>query len=165
MAVTHATCNSCGHTVPSIVAENHDWVCREDTKSGRVCSGHLIPVDDAVLRWPFMPRTLAEAVTIKPGPIQSTDMPDWKLRKPGSALAEKYPAYYKDVRELSEVDVYMVHDLFQIDDPSGCLQHADKKILLSGVRTGGKPKIKDIREARDTLDRWLEIQKQKGITE
>jgi len=72
-------------------------------------------------------------------------------------MAEKYPAYYKDVSELSEVDVYMVHYLFRIDDPSGCLQHADKKILLSGVRTGGKPKRKDIQEAYDTLGRYLEI--------
>lgn len=74
-----------------------------------------------------------------------------------ASLPELYPQYYKDVRHLDHIDVYQVHHLFQINDPSGCLQHAGKKILLSGVRTGGKHKRKDIQEARDTLTRWLEI--------
>lgn len=72
-------------------------------------------------------------------------------------MAEKYPKYYKDVKHLTEVDVYQVHQLFDIDDPSGCIHHASKKLLLSGVRTGGKSKFQDIKEARDTLNRWLEI--------
>lgn len=72
-------------------------------------------------------------------------------------LSEKYPQYYKPVGNLEEVDVYAVHHLFNIQDPSGCIQHASKKLLLSGVRTGGKSKAKDIREARDTLDRWLQL--------
>ena len=76
---------------------------------------------------------------------------------PRSSMAELYPKYYKDVSRYSELDVYGVHKLFEVDDPSGALQHASKKILLSGVRTGGKSKFKDIREARDTLNRWLEI--------
>lgn len=73
------------------------------------------------------------------------------------SLSEKYPQYYKPVGNLEEVDVYAVHHLFNIQDPSGCIQHASKKLLLSGVRTGGKSKAKDIREARDTLDRWLQL--------
>lgn len=72
-------------------------------------------------------------------------------------LSERYPAYYKDVGDLTEVDVYAVHNLFQINDPSGCIHHASKKLLLSGVRTGGKSVYKDIKEARDTLTRWLQI--------
>lgn len=75
----------------------------------------------------------------------------------GSALAQQYPQYHKDVRHLNSVDVYAVHHLFGIDDPSGALQHASKKLLLSGVRTGNKTKAQDIREARDTLNRWLEL--------
>ncbi len=75
-------------------------------------------------------------------------------------MAERYPKYYKDVRHLDYIDVYRIHSLYEIDDPSGCLQHADKKILLSGVRTGGKPKRKDIEEARDTLTRWLAMQEE-----
>ena len=75
-----------------------------------------------------------------------------------ASIAERYPQYYKSVRHLEHVDVYQVHQLFEIEDPSGCIQHASKKLLLSGARTGGKPKCKDIEEARDTLTRWLEIQ-------
>jgi hypothetical protein len=72
---------------------------------------------------------------------------------------EKYGAYHKDVRRLDSIDVYETHRLFAIDDPSGCLQHASKKLLLSGVRTGGKTKLQDIEEARDTLNRWLEMER------
>lgn len=73
------------------------------------------------------------------------------------SLSIKYPKYYKSVEHLSEVDVYAVHQLFNINDPSGCLHHASKKLLLSGVRTGGKSAHKDIKEARDTLTRWLQL--------
>lgn len=73
------------------------------------------------------------------------------------SMAETYPKYYKKVGNLKEVDVYAVHMLFDIDDPSGAIQHASKKLLLSGVRTGGKSQFDDIREARDTLNRWLEL--------
>jgi len=72
-------------------------------------------------------------------------------------LAQRYPQYYKPVGELTEIDVYAVHHLFNIQDPSGCLQHSSKKLLLSGVRTGGKSQYKDIKEARDTLTRWLQL--------
>ena len=72
-------------------------------------------------------------------------------------MKDKYPKYYKDVSELTEIDVYQTHELFQVQDCSGCLHHASKKILLPGVRTGGKERVEDIREARDTLTRWLQI--------
>ncbi len=74
-----------------------------------------------------------------------------------SSLSEKYPQYYKSVGDLTEIDVYAVHYLFDIQDPSGAIQHASKKLLLSGVRTGGKSTYNDIKEARDTLTRWLEL--------
>jgi len=77
------------------------------------------------------------------------------------SMSSKYPKYYKDVSHLREIDVYEVHRLFDINDPSGALQHASKKLLLSGVRTGGKTVYDDIREARDTLNRWLEMNKPK----
>lgn len=72
-------------------------------------------------------------------------------------LSNQYPKYYKPVGDLKEIDVYAVHSLFQITDPSGCIHHASKKLLLSGVRTGGKSAYDDIREARDTLNRWLQL--------
>ena len=74
------------------------------------------------------------------------------------SLEDRYPQYYKSVRHLEFVDVYQVHHLFAIEDWSGCIQHASKKLLLSGVRTGGKTKRQDIEEARDTLTRWLEVE-------
>lgn len=76
------------------------------------------------------------------------------------SLPQLYPKYYKNVNGLTEVDVYAVHQLFNIQDPSGAIQHASKKLLLSGVRTGGKSKRDDIKEARDTLTRWLQLDEQ-----
>lgn len=93
--------------------------------------------------------------------IQSVEPPAPPMKTPKlltqSEHSLKYPKYFKDVTNLREIDVYLVHQLFGIDDPSGAIQHASKKLLLSGVRTGGKSKYEDIREARDTLNRWLEI--------
>lgn len=72
-------------------------------------------------------------------------------------MSDKYPKYYKDVSDIDAVDIYKIHELFDIDDPSGAIHHASKKLLLSGVRTGGKSKYDDIKEARDTLTRWLDM--------
>lgn len=77
--------------------------------------------------------------------------------EPINPLSEKYPQYYKAVGDMTEIDVYAVHHLFDIQDPSGAIQHASKKLLLSGVRTGGKSAHDDIKEARDTLSRWLQL--------
>lgn len=80
--------------------------------------------------------------------------------RPVPTIASKYPQYYKDVRGYDFLDVYAVHSVFGINDPSGCIQHASKKLLLSGTRTGGKSAYDDIREARDTLNRYLELHPQ-----
>lgn len=71
-----------------------------------------------------------------------------------------YPHYYKDVAHLKNVDVYRVLTLFKVDDP--CLQHAIKKLLCAGDR-GDKSMIKDITEARDTLNRHLEMLNEDGL--
>lgn len=73
------------------------------------------------------------------------------------SMSQKYPKYYKPVGNLKEVDVYQICNLFGLEDASGAIHHAVKKLLLSGVRTGGKTKRQDIMEARDTLNRWLDI--------
>lgn len=72
-------------------------------------------------------------------------------------MSDRYPAYFKDVSGLDEVDVYAVHDIFGVDDPSGCIQHASKKLLLCAKRTGGKDMATEIKEARDTLTRKLQL--------
>ena len=103
----------------------------------------------------------------KPRRITWPDMPTQQPYKPlpeptqKDDLVVKYPAYFKDVSDIRMLDVYTVHKLFGINDPSGAIQHASKKLLLSGVRTGGKSMYQDIKEARDTLNRWLEMNPEK----
>lgn len=95
----------------------------------------------------------ALAEELQESQIQTVDRAD-------TSLAEKYPKYFKAIPEdWKVIDVYGVHHLFQIPDFSGTLQHASKKLLLPGVRTGGKTMYQEIKEARDTLDRWLELNK------
>ena len=72
----------------------------------------------------------------------------------------KYPHYFKSVSHLETVDVYRVLSLFQVNDP--CIQHAIKKLLCAGDR-GDKSMIKDITEARDTLNRHLEMLQEDGL--
>ena len=62
--------------------------------------------------------------------------------------------YFRDVSGLQHIDVYRVLELFGVTDP--CLQHAAKKILCAGQR-GLKELTKDVGEARDTLERRLEM--------
>lgn len=91
---------------------------------------------------------------VPPGAIVT----DTRDRQGDRSLSELYPKYYKRIpRNMDSIDVYGVHQLFAIDDPSGAIQHASKKLLLSGVRTGGKSKFKDIKEARDALNRWMQL--------
>lgn len=72
-----------------------------------------------------------------------------------------HPHYFKSVKHLDYIDIYMVCKLFEVDDSSHCTQHAIKKLLMAGKR-GSKDKIKDIKEARDTLKRFLNILKESG---
>ena len=89
---------------------------------------------------------------------QLPSAPKHELEVPDSkADVKQYSAYKIDVSDLQEADIYEIHNRFKIDDPSGCIQHASKKLLLAGKRTGGKPKHKDIQEAIDTLNRWLQL--------
>lgn len=42
-------------------------------------------------------------------------------------LAERKPHRFHSVEHLTEVDVFAVHQLFAIQDPSGALQYASRK--------------------------------------
>lgn len=77
-------------------------------------------------------------------------------------VERKHSHYFKDVRHLDYIDVYQVCKLFPIDDDSGAITHARKKLLVAGGRGAGKDMVKDITEARDTLNRYLQIE---GIEE
>jgi hypothetical protein len=88
---------------------------------------------------------------------------DWKASaeedEAFDALEQRqYSKYFRDVSRLDSIDVYEVHRLFTVEDHALC--HASKKILLAGMRTGGKTMEEDIREARDTLTRWLEMERE-----
>lgn len=73
-------------------------------------------------------------------------------------LADKYPKYYRRTPgDATVLDTYAVNMMFPVDDPTGCILHARKKLLVPGVRTGGKSLRDDVREARDTLTRYLEL--------
>lgn len=102
--------------------------------------------------WSTKKHTIDDVLSwVQKANITPTDQP----KKPENA--DKYPQYFRAVMGITHLDVYGVHKLFNVQDPSGCIQHASKKLLLSGVRTGGKSAYKDIKEARDTLNRWLEL--------
>lgn len=70
-------------------------------------------------------------------------------------ISERHPHYHKDVSSLNKVDVYRVLALFDVTDP--CLQHAVKKLLVSGKR-GAKDRDRDVQDAIDTLLRFQEMQ-------
>lgn len=74
-----------------------------------------------------------------------------------SENAAKYPKYWRPLPVgWTAIDTYRINHLFPVDDNSGRLIHARKKLLIPGIRTGGKTMYDDIKEARDTLNGWLE---------
>lgn len=81
----------------------------------------------------------------------------FELNNKSEDVERKHSHYFKDVRHLDYVDIYQVCKLFEVEDPSHCTQHSIKKLLMSGKR-GVKDKMKDIIEARDTLNRYLQIE-------
>lgn len=75
----------------------------------------------------------------------------------GRVMAEKYPAYWRTLDpNWIAVDTYRINEMFPVDDASGRILHARKKLLVPGVRTGGKSMRKDIAEAVATLKQWLD---------
>jgi hypothetical protein len=70
---------------------------------------------------------------------------------------KKHSHYFKDVSKLDYIDVYRVIDLFKIQHP--CLQHAVKKLLVSGGR-GHKDEDRDIQDVIDSCVRWQEMRKE-----
>ena len=81
------------------------------------------------------------------------------LERSQAKPSRKHAHYYKDVSKLKTVDVYMVCKLFGVNDAA--ISHAVKKLLCSGQR-GYKDAEKDIREAIDTLERYIEIERELG---
>jgi len=69
----------------------------------------------------------------------------------------KHSHYHKDVSQYDTIDVYAVCKIFDVKDTSGCIQHAIKKLLVTGKR-GHKDRQTDIQNAIDTLNRLLELE-------
>lgn len=63
----------------------------------------------------------------------------------------------KPIKDGTDMDVFAVHRLFEINDFSGCIQQASSKLLLSSDNSTCKPRVQDICDARDILNRWLEL--------
>lgn len=80
-----------------------------------------------------------------------------QLREMITAKDRKHSHYFKDVSHLEEVDVYRVLELFGVTDQA--IGHAAKKLLVAGLR-GVKNKEKDIKEAIDTLNRWVQMREE-----
>ena len=72
------------------------------------------------------------------------------------SLADRYPNQYRETGDMGEIDVYAVHNLFEIPDHSGCLQQASSKLLMTGT---SDTVYRDIKEARDILTRWMQLNK------
>ena len=75
------------------------------------------------------------------------------------SLSDKYPDHYRQVGDVTEVDVFAVNQMFNVQDSSGCLQHAVMKLLLA---SNSSNTYTDIRQARDALTRWLQLNQEKG---
>lgn len=76
-------------------------------------------------------------------------------------VSKAHSHYYKDVANLDFIDVYRVLHLFNVTDP--CLQHAVKKLLVAGGRGAGKDITRDVREAQDSLARFLEMRDEESV--
>ena len=70
--------------------------------------------------------------------------------------------YFKDVSKLQTVDVYRVLELFKVVNPS--IAHAVKKLLVAGGRGAGKDITQDIREAMDSLQRWIDMRQEDALS-
>lgn len=69
----------------------------------------------------------------------------------------KHSHYHKDVSQYDTIDVYALCKIFDIQDPSGCTQHAIKKLLVTGQR-GHKDRLNDLQDVIDTVKRLIELE-------
>jgi hypothetical protein len=69
--------------------------------------------------------------------------------------------YHREV-PTTTVDAYRVLLAFDITDP--CIQHAVKKLLCAGKRSGGKTIDQDVAEAIWTLNRWVEMRAEEAAS-
>lgn len=110
------------------------------------------------------------AISVQPGQYHMTVFPDHTFvvtsvtglppvkDDPLASEIRKYPAYWRPIpAHFKAMDFYRVRQMFPL--PAGFesarLDHALKKLLIPGNRTGGKSVYKDLKEAHATLGQWL----------
>ena len=119
-------------------------------KGYTVCEGQLPVLADTILKLEWFDESGSQ--------VHRDTMMNYAVEgKEKISLAEQYPQYHKPVPKVETIDTYVINQLFPVDDPSGCILHARKKLLIPGVRTGGKSMHKDVKEAIATLQRWLDL--------
>ena len=102
----------------------------------------LYPIDRAVLRFK------------KDKPVASSDAAARNVEDPLQYAIDAYPAYWRPLpANWNAVDTYRIDSLYPLNDSR--LTHARKKLLVPGVRTGGKSFRKDVKEAYETIGQWL----------
>jgi hypothetical protein len=92
--------------------------------------------------------TLSEMFLLKTKPRRKVGSPPFN--RSGSKYLRKIPCIFDE-----RVDVYAVLDAFDVRCPAR--QHAIKKLLCSGLR-GKNNVIDDLREARDAVDRAVQME-------
>lgn len=70
------------------------------------------------------------------------------------SLSSKYPTHFRQLGDATEIDIFAVNRLFNVQDSSGCMQHAISLLLLANTSSNY---YADIRKARDALTRWLQL--------
>ena len=87
------------------------------------------------------------------GALKRQDTPAVEGDAWAAEQARKFPAYWREIpQSWRYIDTYRINELFPVDDDSGAVLHARKKLLVCGTRTGGKAAETDLREAVSTLE-------------
>ena len=145
MDIMHRTNNryTCGHIIPGTVNPEYK-ICSICLKGSLIQDGEQEVEQDELHR-----RSKAA--------LAAAGLVDLSEADKGSG---KYDAYFKDVRHLERIDVYRTVELFGCEKHGHAIGHAVKKLLLTGVRTGGKDVEQEVQEAIDSLIRWQEMRRE-----
>lgn len=87
--------------------------------------------------------------------LQSVGSTENKVSVVTPKNAVKYPHYFREVTNTTHIDVNWILKAYNVPC---CEGHAIKKLLVSGQR-GAKNRMQDLKEARDSIDRAIELEK------
>lgn len=72
------------------------------------------------------------------------------------SLSPRYSQQFRAIGDETELDAFSINQLFNINDPSGCLQFAIRELLMSSSASDAYDAV---HQARDALTRWLQLNK------